>query len=110
MNPQEFLNQPTEVFVPNGYMACLNCNNYHHHPLLYCHKCGASIVRVKSMPFMEFIQRMRNGSGPLNTLNMALRRLIDKKDLTTSEGWSGSLSPEAQIIYDYARKHKTLRG
>lgn len=103
---ETYLNQPTEFFVPGGYLACLICNNYHHHPLQFCHKCGSSIIRVKSMPFMEFIQRMSNGAGPMNTLGGALRKLIDGKDLATVAGWSGPLSEKALAIYDYAQKHR----
>jgi hypothetical protein len=75
----KILNSPIKQHFPkDGYAACLDCNRYFHHPIVYCPSCGKKIEHVKEMLWKDFVKRMSScGAGPMNTVESLLYKSLN---------------------------------
>lgn len=64
----ELLDSPIKTIAPKGYLACLDCHVYYHHPIIYCKKCGKKVIKHKDISIKDFILSAGAGAGPMNTL------------------------------------------
>lgn len=91
MTPKEFFEQPISTIVPSGYLGCLSCGIYFHHPITYCPSCGKIVIRHKDTTIKNFVLATKHhGSGVYNTINRYLNILTyyDSKSKLNYYDWA----------------------
>jgi len=83
INDNTLLDELIGVSLPKGYLACISCHRYFHHPIVYCPNCGQKVDWQKNITWREFL-KLFTASGPYNTFRSIL---LQRNSLTWKDNF-----------------------